>query len=161
MTYIEVFKGESPDVVFKERLQHISELHKRRLKSSASFDSCSSELDMPKLEEEDEETKNDHSKKLSRQGEINLGILKEIADENQQQNSDIPEDQHVNDYVENLNTNANNNNFNGFTVGERVVVNHENRYLFGHVRFIGYVLFADKEQIGIELQGPYGENSWL
>ena len=159
MTYIEVFKGENADVVFKERLQHISELHKRRLKSSASFDSCSSEWEMPKLEEEEDEQKsNGHSTKLFRQSEIDLGSLKEIADENQEQNTDNQKNQ---DHIDDLNTNASNNNFNGFVIGEKVIVNHENHRLFGHVRFIGYILFADKEQIGIELEEPYGKSNWL
>ena len=169
MAYIEVFKGENPDAVFMERLQHISELHKQRLKSMNSFDSAMSDWDMPKLNEEDENKKSDQSmpqKKLSRQSEIDCDILEEIAYEHEEPNEnnkgdkDIAEESDKDD-AHNLNRNTSNNNFNSFAVGERVIVQHESRYLFGRVRFIGSVLFTDKEQIGIELDQPYGKMNYI
>ena len=170
MAYIEVFKGENPDAVFKERLQHISKLHKQRLKSANSFDSGMSDWDMPKIsEQDDEERKSDQStphKKLSRHSEIDYGVLEEIPYEHEEQNEDgskgdediIEKDDR--DDAHDLNRNSSNNNFNSFA-SERVIVQHEGRYLCGRVRFIGSVQFSDKEQIGIELDQPYGERNYV
>ena len=170
MAYIEVFKGENADAIFMERLQHIDELHKQRLKSAASFESSSSDWDMPKPEQQDVgsvEKKCGQStpqKKLSRQSEIDCDILEEVAYEHEVQNTDSKKDEDIIEESEedphDLNRNTSNNNFNSFAVGEKVLVQHESRYLFGHVRFIGSVLFTDKEQIGIELEQPYGERHY-
>ena len=170
MAYIEVFKGENPDAVFKERLQHISKLHKQRLKSMNSFDNNMSDWDMPKIDEQDnEERKSNQStphKKLSRQGEIDHAILEEIAYEHKEQIEESKGDEDIfemddRDDAHDLNRNTSNNNFNSLAVGKRVIVQHEDRYLCGHVRFIGSVRFSNKEQIGIELDQPYGERNYI
>ena len=150
MTYIEVFKGENPDTVFMERLQHIREMHGQRKISSTSIDSFPSECDMAKIEEEDTEKTVDQfpsNRRLSRQKQIEYDSIEEAVHEQE----DDKENQ------TNLDTHASNNNFSSFAIGERVLVQQEDRYLFGHVRFIGRVLFADTEQIGIELDQPYGK----
>lgn len=162
MTYIEVFKGENPDAVFMERLQHVTELHRQR-KSSASIRSDSLEWEIARLEEEEEEDAEKRSNqstprhKLSRQSRINSeeGIYEE-----EEQNIEIKDDQTMSDEVGAHNFNSNNNS-SSLTVGERIVVYHQDCYMSGHVRYIGEVSTIDKEQIGVELDQPYGERLCL
>lgn len=159
MAYIEVFKGDNPDALLVERLQHISQLHKQRVRSSASLytSESGSELDLAKVEEEEAEKKSGPStprKVLSRQKEIADIVEEGTCKKEEDSQIYCVIEEHDGDDVHGLNTNVNNNSF---AVGRRVIVQHKNFYLSGCVRFIGRVTFNDKEQIGIELDQPYGE----
>jgi len=60
-----------------------------------------------------------------------------------------------------VNHNANKNNTDSVAIGERVMVNHKERYLFGFVRYIGHLPSKKSEQIGIELDKPMGKISYI
>lgn len=167
MTYIEVLKGEKPGTIFKERLQRISELHKQRRGSSMS----PFEFDMTKIQEiaDKSSEQSTPTKEVSYQTEIDHDSAVEGTVQEQNEKSEVNkgnqyneersnDDDGVNDFdTAGLNSNANNNNFNIIAVGERIIVQHNNRFLFGCIRYIGRVSFTDKEQIGIELDQAYGE----
>ncbi len=63
-------------------------------------------------------------------------------------------DNHVSDA---LNGNASSNNGDNLAIGERVIVSHKNRILFGLVRYVGHVPTKDDQQIGIELDKSMGK----
>ena len=166
MAYIEVFKGEDPEAVLMGRLQHISQLHQQRRRSTPCVENGLSASDLARLEKlaQDNSDQSVPHKHLFRQERVDKEPLVEVNHEQEEENDvDDKGDQHVLkkndeiDIVDDINSNTNNNNFNSVAIGERVVVQIKARYLFGYVRFIGQVPFSDKEQIGIELDQAYGE----
>ena len=169
MAYIEVFKGENPDAVLMGRLQYISQLHKQRKQSGVYLENGLPEPDFDDQEDEEKLRKYTMSsqRKLSRQVRIEDDIIKEDVDEQDEQNVDSTGDQCVVDETKeigsiDLNSNTNNsNNVMKLVVGERVIIQRKGRYVFGRVRFIGNVTFSDEEQVGIELDQPYGERSYV
>ena len=168
MAYIEVFKGENPDAVLMGRLQYISQLHKQRKQSGVYLENGLPEPDLDNQEDEEKLRKYTSSqRKLSRQVRIEDDTIKEDVDEQDEQNVDCTGDQCVVDETKeigsiDLNSNTNNsNNVMKLVVGERVIIQRKGRYVFGRVRFIGNVTFSDEEQVGIELDQPYGERSCM
>jgi len=64
-------------------------------------------------------------------------------------------DNHI-PFVSNYN-NTNSTSGDDLAIGERVIVNHKDRFIFGVVRFVGFVPSKDNQQIGIELDKPMGK----
>ena len=167
MAYIEVFKGENPNAVLMGRLQHISELHKQRKQSGAYFENGLPESDMD--QQEDKQKLQEYAalshRRLSRQARVENESIKQVSDEQSADNTAdqciVEETKESDSHDINSNTNNSNSSFESPAVGERVIVQRKGRYVFGYVRFIGKVTFSDEEQIGIELDQPYGERLYL
>jgi len=64
-------------------------------------------------------------------------------------------DNHI-PFVSNHN-NTNSTSGDDLAIGERVIVNHKDRFVFGVVRFVGFVPSKDNQQIGVELDKPMGK----